>query len=51
MESLESGFIQLELKYCERCGRLWLRLRDSEVEFCGACTKTMAGLQGPWNGR
>jgi hypothetical protein len=45
MEGFESGFIQLELKYCERCGGLWLRPRDSELVFCGRCAKTMAGLQ------
>ncbi len=39
MQGSESGFIQLELKYCERCGGLWFRLRDSEVVFCGACAK------------
>ena len=45
MECFESGFIQLELKYCERCGALWLRPRDSEVAFCGKCATAMAGLQ------
>jgi len=45
MEGFESGFIQLELKYCERCGALWLRPSDSELAFCGKCAKAMAGLQ------
>jgi len=32
-----SEVIQLELKYCERCGGLWLRrLGDAEV-FCTPC--------------
>ena len=37
MESKDCEFIQLELKYCERCGALWLRPRGSEVVFCGTC--------------
>jgi hypothetical protein len=37
-------FIQLELKYCERCGALWVRLSGSEVVFCGACARAIAGL-------
>ena len=44
MEDLESGSIQLELKYCERCGGLWLRLKDSDAIFCPGCAKAMAGL-------
>jgi len=45
MEGFENGFIQLELKYCERCGGLWLRPRDSELAFCGRCAKAIAGLR------
>jgi ribosomal protein L37AE/L43A len=37
-------FVQLELKYCERCGALWVRLSGSEVVFCGACAREIAGL-------
>jgi ribosomal protein L37AE/L43A len=32
---------QLELKYCERCGRLWLRQRDTGTVYCEACTSEM----------
>jgi hypothetical protein len=49
MEGFESGFILLELKYCERCGGLWLRPRESELLFCGKCAKAMAGLLLPGN--
>ncbi len=35
MEPLEAGSIQLELKYCERCGALWLRPQGSDLVFCG----------------
>ena len=44
MEELKAGFIHLELKYCERCGALWLRPAGSDVVFCGACAAAMAGL-------
>lgn len=37
----------LELKYCERCGSLWLRLQgDSEV-YCTSCRTRMAELPRP----
>lgn len=44
MEQLDARWVQLELKYCERCGGLWLRLRGSELIFCAACAKALAGL-------
>jgi len=44
MDPLEAGSIQLELKYCERCGGLWLRLKGSDLVFCRGCAKAMAGL-------
>jgi hypothetical protein len=34
----------LELKYCERCGALGVRLKGSEMLFCAACARVMAGL-------
>ena len=46
METPESNVIELELKYCERCGTLWLRLRGSEVVVCRACARALAGLTG-----
>lgn len=44
MEPLEAGSIQLELKYCERCGGLWLRPKGSDLLFCAGCARAMAGL-------
>lgn len=29
--------IRLELKYCERCGSLWFRVKESEQSFCDPC--------------
>lgn len=49
MEASGSRLVRLELKYCERCGALWLRLRDSDTVLCGRCTKAMAGLPA-WQG-
>ena len=34
MEIDDLNIILLELKYCERCGRLWLRPRGSEEGLC-----------------
>jgi hypothetical protein len=44
MEAIEAGAIQLELKYCERCGALWLRPGGSDLVFCASCALVMAGL-------
>ena len=34
----------LELKYCERCGSLWLRPRTSRAVYCTACARRMRQL-------
>jgi hypothetical protein len=44
MEKQESTFEQMELKYCERCGGLWLRRRGSERVYCEACVPKMEEL-------
>lgn len=44
MEDLGTSAIQLELKYCERCGGLWLRPKGSDLVFCGGCASAMAGV-------
>lgn len=44
MESIDSNAIQMELKYCERCGGLWLRIRGSEIVYCPSCSMIMAGI-------
>ena len=35
---------KLELKYCERCGALWLRPRDSEAVYCSPCASEIREL-------
>ena len=29
--------VQLELKYCERCGVLWMRLCGDDEVYCALC--------------
>ena len=33
-----------ELKYCERCGGLWLRPRGGEAVYCGRCAVAIREL-------
>jgi Zn-finger nucleic acid-binding protein len=44
MELQDIDVIQMELKYCERCGALWLRLTGSDHIFCSPCSVILAGL-------
>lgn len=41
MEVAEIEVIELELKYCERCGGLWLRRRGAEEVYCPPCVPKM----------
>jgi len=42
-EEIELGEIEeLELKYCERCGALWLRTKGCEQVYCAPCVPKMA---------
>jgi Zn-finger nucleic acid-binding protein len=36
--------ISFELKYCERCGGLWLRPTGGEQIYCRVCAGAMAEL-------
>jgi hypothetical protein len=45
MDEFDSGVIQLELKYCERCGGLWRRPRGSDLVFCAPCALVLSGLR------
>ena len=33
-----------QLKYCERCGGLWLRPDGTATPYCPACERIMAAL-------
>jgi Zn-finger nucleic acid-binding protein len=37
MDSGDQQIIQLELKYCERCGGLWVRRMGCEEIYCASC--------------
>jgi hypothetical protein len=37
-------FVYLQLKYCERCGGLWLRPDGATTPYCPACEHCMAAL-------
>jgi hypothetical protein len=39
--------VQFELKYCERCGGLWLRPAGGGQIYCAACGREMAQLPAP----
>jgi hypothetical protein len=47
MEMLEIEIVELELKYCERCGALWLRPTGSSRVYCGSCAPKMAEIALP----
>jgi hypothetical protein len=47
MESLDESIIPVELKYCERCGGLWLRSKDEEQVYCPTCLPKMAEIPQP----
>jgi hypothetical protein len=42
IEGLE--IVHLELKYCERCGGLWMRTRGTDVVYCAACALEVLDL-------
>jgi len=42
MEIADLEIIRLELKYCERCGALWLRERSTGGVYCSACARETA---------
>ena len=39
-----SHFPKMELKYCERCGGLWIRPLGGEEVYCGKCAKAIEEL-------
>ena len=41
---MEGPEIQVELKYCERCGGLWLRPQGADGVYCAGCRVFLAAL-------
>jgi len=48
MEIDELNVMLLDLKYCERCGGLWLRPQDCDEVLCVSCATEVARLQNGW---
>jgi Zn-finger nucleic acid-binding protein len=44
---MESQEIQVELKYCERCGGLWLRPRGTDGVYCSSCRVRLKAMPNP----
>ena len=44
---MESQEIRVELKYCERCGGLWLRPQGAEGGYCASCRVALAAMPNP----
>jgi len=46
---METDFevVQLELKYCERCGGLWLRPLGGADVYCPGCAPAMSEMAIP----
>jgi Zn-finger nucleic acid-binding protein len=43
--------VAVELKYCERCGGLWLRRHGHDEAYCGRCRAQRAALLRTGRGR
>jgi hypothetical protein len=44
---MEGDEIQVELKYCERCGGLWLRPQGADRVYCASCRVFLEARQNP----
>ncbi|HMB83087.1 MAG TPA: hypothetical protein VKI40_03455 [Terriglobales bacterium] len=47
ISTMEGQKIQVELKYCERCGGLWLRLQGADGVYCASCRVRLAAMPNP----
>lgn len=50
MSTSPNSFIEaqpVELKYCERCGGLWLRARGCDQPYCPPCAAFVRELPPP----
>ncbi|HXY15787.1 MAG TPA: hypothetical protein VEI26_14910 [Terriglobales bacterium] len=48
MEVDDLNIVLLDLKYCERCGSLWLRPRGSDEVLCASCATQITKLRVGW---
>jgi Zn-finger nucleic acid-binding protein len=47
ISEMEGQEIHVELKYCERCGGLWLRPQGAGGVYCAACRARLAAMPDP----
>lgn len=47
ISTAEEHEIQVELKYCERCGGLWLRPQGGDGVYCATCRVRLAAMPDP----
>jgi Zn-finger nucleic acid-binding protein len=48
---IEQGEVAVELKYCERCGGLWLRRTHEDGSYCERCRAAVAAWPRTGRGR
>ena len=46
-EGEANGEVGVELKYCEHCGSLWVRVRGAGMVYCDKCQPKVADLPAP----
>ena len=47
VNSTEVPGIKVELKYCERCGGLWLRPEEADGVYCNSCRTSLKARPNP----
>jgi hypothetical protein len=47
MDRMEGDEIQVGLKYCERCGGLWLRPQGADGVYCASCRVLLEARPNP----
>ncbi len=47
IDDVEGERVLVELKYCERCGGLWLRPQKTDGVYCAACHACLAAMPDP----
>lgn len=45
IQKMERGKVSVELKYCERCGGLWLRREGTDDVYCKTCVQHLANVR------
>lgn len=48
MEVEDVEVVRMELKYCERCGGLWLRARGDAGVYCKVCGEVTEAIEEGW---